>query len=176
MWKPLCISVGWFDFVSVGSVLYYPHLVCGFIAGILQGQVHHGVLQSTAHVKLQGEVVDALQENRAKWLFIPLPPDPELLVVWISFQLLHFYICMQNYFQRQQHKYDWMKLWNRVRLLTIKHTVCAPWPGHVISRTRQQQSNCRQWHRFTSEKQHYKSGTENKASDILIRLQHEKHV
>lgn len=40
------------------------HLVCGLITGVLQSQVNHGVLQSAAHVKLQGEVVDTLQENK----------------------------------------------------------------------------------------------------------------
>lgn len=43
-----------------------PHLVCGFITGVLQGQVNHGVLQSPAHVELQGEVVDTLHENSEK--------------------------------------------------------------------------------------------------------------
>lgn len=37
-----------------------PHLVNGFITSILQAQVHHGVLQSAAHVELQGQVVNAL--------------------------------------------------------------------------------------------------------------------
>ena len=36
------------------------HLVGGLITGVLQGQVHHGVLQSAAHVELQGDVVHTL--------------------------------------------------------------------------------------------------------------------
>ena len=43
-----------------------PHLVCSFITGILQSQVHHGVLQSPAHVELQGEVVDTLQKKNER--------------------------------------------------------------------------------------------------------------
>lgn len=38
-----------------------PHLVGGLIAGVLQRQVHHGVLECAAHVELQGDVVDALR-------------------------------------------------------------------------------------------------------------------
>lgn len=37
------------------------HLVGGFITGVLQSQIHHGVLQSAAHVELQREVVHTLQ-------------------------------------------------------------------------------------------------------------------
>lgn len=39
------------------------HLIGGLIAGVLQGEVDHGVLQSPAHVELQGQVVDALQDT-----------------------------------------------------------------------------------------------------------------
>lgn len=38
-----------------------PHLVGGLVAGVLQRQVHHGVLKCAAHVELQGDVVDALK-------------------------------------------------------------------------------------------------------------------
>lgn len=41
-----------------------PYLVDGFIASILQAQVHHRVLQSTAHVELQGKIIDALREQK----------------------------------------------------------------------------------------------------------------
>lgn len=37
-----------------------PHLIGGLITGVLQGQVHHGVLQCASHVELQGQVVDPL--------------------------------------------------------------------------------------------------------------------
>lgn len=37
------------------------YLVNGFIAGVLQAEVNHSVLQSSAHVKLQREVVDPLR-------------------------------------------------------------------------------------------------------------------
>ncbi len=40
------------------------HLIRGLITGILQGQVHHGVLECTAHVELKGDVVHALQFGR----------------------------------------------------------------------------------------------------------------
>lgn len=36
-------------------------LVHGFITGILQCQVHHGVLESAAHVELKGDVVHTLR-------------------------------------------------------------------------------------------------------------------
>ena len=36
------------------------HLVGGFIAGVLQAEVDHGVLQSSTHVELQRQVVDPL--------------------------------------------------------------------------------------------------------------------
>lgn len=38
-----------------------PHLIGGLIAGVLQRQVHHGVLKCAAHVELQGDVVDTLR-------------------------------------------------------------------------------------------------------------------
>lgn len=41
----------------------FVYLVGSFITCVLQGQVHHRVLQSAAHVELQREVVDALQEK-----------------------------------------------------------------------------------------------------------------
>lgn len=37
-----------------------PDLVDGFIAGVLQPQVDHGVLQRPAHVELQGQIVHPL--------------------------------------------------------------------------------------------------------------------
>lgn len=37
------------------------HLVHGLVTGVLQGQVHHGVLEGATHVELQGDVVDTLQ-------------------------------------------------------------------------------------------------------------------
>lgn len=37
------------------------YLIGGLITGVLQRQVHHGVLQSPAHVELQRQVVHALQ-------------------------------------------------------------------------------------------------------------------
>lgn len=37
------------------------HLVRGLIAGVLQCQVHHGVLEGAAHVELKGDVVHTLQ-------------------------------------------------------------------------------------------------------------------
>lgn len=40
-----------------------PHLVGGLIAGVLQRQVHHGVLEGAAHVELQGDVVDTLRKE-----------------------------------------------------------------------------------------------------------------
>lgn len=36
------------------------HLVDGLIAGVLQPQVDHGVLQRPAHVELQGQVIHPL--------------------------------------------------------------------------------------------------------------------
>lgn len=38
-------------------------LVDGFVAGVLQAQVDHGVLQRPAHVELQGQIVHPLEEN-----------------------------------------------------------------------------------------------------------------
>lgn len=35
-------------------------LVDGFVAGVLQTQVDHGVLQCSAHVELQGQIVHPL--------------------------------------------------------------------------------------------------------------------
>lgn len=43
-----------------------PDLVNGLVAGVLQGQVHHGVLQRPAHVELQRQVVDPLPETQAR--------------------------------------------------------------------------------------------------------------
>lgn len=45
------------------------HLVGGLIAGALQGQIHHGVLQGSAHVELQREVVHTLwtAETDIQW-------------------------------------------------------------------------------------------------------------
>lgn len=40
------------------------HLVDSLITGILQGQVHHGVLQRPAHVELQRQVVDPLPDRQ----------------------------------------------------------------------------------------------------------------
>lgn len=37
------------------------HLVRGLIAGVLQCQVHHGVLEGAAHVEFKGDVVHTLQ-------------------------------------------------------------------------------------------------------------------
>lgn len=56
------------------------HLVDGFIAGVLQPQVNHGVLQRPPHVKLQGEVVNPLKEKTTPWSPSPgleeAPLDP----------------------------------------------------------------------------------------------------
>lgn len=38
-----------------------PHLVYGLITSVLQGQVHHSVLQGATHIKLQGDVVHTLR-------------------------------------------------------------------------------------------------------------------
>lgn len=40
--------------------LHLAHLVDGFIAGVLQPQVDHGVLQRPAHVELQGQIIHPL--------------------------------------------------------------------------------------------------------------------
>lgn len=40
---------------------HFSHLVSGLITGILKRKVHHGVLESAAHVELKGDVVHALQ-------------------------------------------------------------------------------------------------------------------
>ncbi len=37
------------------------HLIRGLITGVLQCQVHHGVLEGAAHVELKGDVVHTLQ-------------------------------------------------------------------------------------------------------------------
>lgn len=37
------------------------HLVRGLITGVLQCEVHHGVLEGAAHVELKGDVVHTLQ-------------------------------------------------------------------------------------------------------------------
>ena len=37
------------------------HLVYGLITSVLQGQVHHSVLQGATHIKLQGDVVHTLR-------------------------------------------------------------------------------------------------------------------
>lgn len=42
------------------------HLVCGFITGVFQCQVNHGVLESPAHVELKGEVIHPLQDKTEK--------------------------------------------------------------------------------------------------------------
>lgn len=42
------------------------HLVDGLVTGVLQRQVHHGVLQCAAHVELQGEVVHTLHRHKNK--------------------------------------------------------------------------------------------------------------
>lgn len=39
------------------------HLIGGFVAGVLQSKVDHGVLQSPAHVELKGEVIHPLQDR-----------------------------------------------------------------------------------------------------------------
>lgn len=46
------------------SLKGFPHLVGGLITGVLQGQVHHGVLQCPAHVEFQRQVVDPLPRDR----------------------------------------------------------------------------------------------------------------
>lgn len=48
------------------------HLVNGFIAGVLQAQVHHRVLQGAAHVELQGQVINTLG-RQSKTQHISLP-------------------------------------------------------------------------------------------------------
>lgn len=37
------------------------YLVHGFVTGVLQRKVHHGVLEGAAHVELKGDVVNTLQ-------------------------------------------------------------------------------------------------------------------
>jgi len=54
------------------------HLVDGFVAGILQPQVNHGVLQRPPHVELQGEVVNPLEEKTNAWSLSPGPEDAQL--------------------------------------------------------------------------------------------------
>ena len=39
------------------------YLVDGFVAGVLKAKIDHGVLQRSAHVELQGQVVDPLRTN-----------------------------------------------------------------------------------------------------------------
>lgn len=54
------------DFMIIRGRNAALHLVHGLIAGVLQGQVHHGVLQGTAHIELKGNVVHTLQFGRKK--------------------------------------------------------------------------------------------------------------
>jgi len=41
-------------------------LIDGFVAGVLQAQVDHGVLERPAHVELQRQIIHPLEERRER--------------------------------------------------------------------------------------------------------------
>lgn len=48
-------------FKCLTSIKMITDLIEGLIAGALNAQVHHGVGQGPAHVKLQGQIIHSLQ-------------------------------------------------------------------------------------------------------------------
>ena len=50
------------------------HLVDGLVTGVLQPQVNHGVLEGSAHVELQGEVVHPLDRRTGTFSSGSVPP------------------------------------------------------------------------------------------------------
>lgn len=51
---------------AFACLLAVTDLVDGFVAGVLQAQVDHGVLQRPAHVELQGQIVHPLEKKKKR--------------------------------------------------------------------------------------------------------------
>lgn len=64
--------IGKRDLTVIMRICSFPHLVHGLITGVLQREVHHGVLEGAAHVELKGDVVHSLRcreegRNETEW-------------------------------------------------------------------------------------------------------------
>lgn len=62
-----CVIINWFqnsNLKQYTGFVVLSCLICGFITSVLQGQVHHSVLQGTAHVELEGKVIYTLTDTR----------------------------------------------------------------------------------------------------------------